>query len=563
MKSLKYITIAGLTMLTLSLNSCSPEFLDRKPTTAVNNEEALTNVTNVQSATVGLMLYFATSGYTGRNLPVIGDLITDNVTTKTGNSGHLLDIEMWNISSTLGEIETFWGGSYQIVSAAAKVVQACEKLSADASNDDKKTLDKCKASALTVKAFAEYILTQYFCLPYSAANMGAPFSVGAPENMNGIILVPKNAPVSSENAIDSKSTLEIATLAKTYAHMHEELADAIALFEGSSKDFSSSNSAYFPSLCMAYTLQARLYLEQGYYDGTNFAKAYDAAKNALDNLPASANKEGKLVGDGKTFLEQYRNISAPTQEDILTVNFTTSDNLSANSINNMFGSYGARICSAVTSLFYNQKNDIRRDLYLGAAENKELEIFSSCGKYPNQDQINNVPVLRVPELYLIQAEARAMITSSVDDPQYRTAMLATLGVRDTAINKIQDENERYAKLKEVYFKNPEKSNEALSYVLDERRREFAGEGHRWFDLRRTKSTLTHKSGADYRISFTDYPIYAFAFPIPESETNTGAWHDGILGKGTRGQNEFWVKNGDSWSPVYILPTDEGNDYAHE
>lgn len=559
MKSIKYIAIAGLTLLVLGLNSCSQEFLDRRPTTAIDNDKALSTVTNVQSATVGLMLYFATSGYTGRNLPVVGDLITDNVTTKAGNSGHLLDVEMWNISSTLGEIETFWGGSYQIISSAAKVIEACETLSADAnaSNDDKKTLDKCKAAALTVKAFAEYILTQYFCLPYSAAGSTLPFNVSTPDNMNGIILVPKNKPVSADDAINANSPLEIATLAETYAHMHEELTDAINLFKSSgSSDYSGSNAAYFPTLCMAYTVQARLYLDQAYFDETNFEKAYEAAENALANLPSGAKSD--LVDDGQKFLEQYRSISAPTQEDILTVNFTTSDNLSANSINNMFGSYGARVSSTVTSLFYNKTNDIRSAIYLSKAEDDKLEIFSSCGKYPNQDQINNVPVLRVPELYLIKAEVRANTTGGdVDNSDYQEAMLKTLGVRDSSIHG------DYDKLKQIYFVNATGGNAALQYVLDERRREFAAEGHRWFDLRRTKSLLNHNSNADYRISFTGYPIYAFAFPIPESETNTGAWHNGILGKGTRGQNEFWRQNGDSWAPVYDLPTDGGNDYAHD
>lgn len=546
MKSLKYITIAGLTLLVLSLNSCSNEFLDRKPTTAVNNDDALTSVTNIQSATVGLMRYFASYGYTGRNLPVIGDLIADNVTTIKGNSGHLLDIERWNISSSLGEVSTFWGGSYQIASAAAKVIKACEELSKSASSDTKSTLDKCKASALTVKVFAEYILTQYYCLPYSAAGKPAPFpGIGAtPADLNGIILIPMNEPVSFENAIDSTSSLVISSLEDTYKFMHSELATAIKLFEESSKDFSSSNAAYFPSLCMAYTLQARLYLEQGYYNNEFFEKAYEAAEKALDNLPNGTKNE--LVDDGQKFLEQYRSISSPTQEDILTINFTTSDNLSANSINNMFNSYGATATKGVTDLFYNESKDIRKAIYSDKQETPSLEMYSSCGKYPNQDQINNVPVLRVPELYLIKAEARANIANSVDDPQYRDAMLATLGIRDTSIQG------DYDKLKNIYFKE-ESANAPLLYVLDERRREFACEGHRWFDMRRTRTPLTHKNNTDYRIAFTDYPIYVFAFPIPESETNTGAWKNGKLT-----QNEFWnIKNGDSWSPRYELPVDGG------
>ena len=549
MKNIKYLSVVGLA-LTLGLTACSPEFLDRKPTTAIDSKTALSTVSNVQAGTNGLMLYFATSGYAGRNLPVIGDLIADNITTSAGNSGHLLDIEVWNISSSISEVGTFWNGSYQVISAAAKVVEACEKLSVGAKENDKKTLNLCKAAALTVKVYAEYVLTQYYCLPYSAANSVQPFAVPGPENMNGIILVPKNKPVAPEDAIDSKSTLKIATLAETYAHMHDELKDAIELF-GKDKNYISSNAAYFPTKCMALTLQARLYLEQGYHDASNFQKAYDAATQALTELPSGAKAE--LLNDSLAFMNQYRTINAPTSEDILTVNFTAQDNLSANSINNFFGSYGCRVSSAVTGLF--KGNDFRQTLYLGSEKDEKKEIYSSCGKYPNKDQINNVPVLRVPELYLIQAEARANITNSVDDPQYKDAMMATLGRRDYTIKDYED-------LKERYFNSTSDGNVALEYVLEERRREFVAEGHRWSDLRRTKSLLT-RSNSDFRIKFTKYPIYAFAFPIPESETNTGAWKGGILGAGTRGQNEAWKANGDSWSPVYILPTDGGADYNHD
>ncbi len=548
MKNIKSLAIAGLAILILGFNSCSPEFLDRKPTTAIDADRALTSVSNIEGATVGLMMYFATSGYAGRNLPVIGDLITDNLTTSAGNSGHLLDIEMWNISSSLSEVGTFWNGSYQVVSAAAKVVQACNKLRDEASESEKSTLDKCKATALTIKAFAEYILTQYYCLPYAAANSSMPYPVPGPDQMNGIILVPKDRPESSDNAINSSSTLRSASLAETYAHMHEELSDAIALFDASSKDYANSNAAFFPSKCMALTLKARLYLEQSYGDATNRDifrdSAVSLAKAALADLPSGAN--AALVGDGQKFLEQYRAFAAPTTEDILTVNFTTSDNLSANSLNNMFGSYGCRASSAVTSLFGG--SDTRKTIYLSAAQNKDLEIFSSCGKYPNENQINNVPVIRVPELYLIMAEASV---GKGPDGDYMEGMMKTLGVRDTSING------DYEKLKSSYFKDGTGEDALLKYVLDERRREYTGEGYRWFDLRRTKSTLTH-SGKDFRIQFTDYPIYAFAFPIPESETNTGAWKNGLLH-----QNEAWEANGDSWSIRYVLPSANGSDYSFE
>lgn len=546
MKKIKSIAIVGLALLVLGFSSCSKEFLERQPTTAVSSDLALTSVTNVQSATVGLMAYFATAAYTGRNLPVIGDLITDNLTTKAGNSGHLLDVEMWNISSSLSEIGVFWNGSYQIVSAAVKVIQACDNLSETARDSEKKTLDKCKASALTIKTFAEYILTQYYCLPYSAAGRtrGNVIIGTTPSDMNGIILV--NAPISVNDAKDYTTTpLVISSLEETYTHMHNQLAEAIRLYEASgSPDF--ANSAYFPSTCMAYTMQARLFLEQAKYDS-----AIAAADNALGHLVTTAKRD--LVDEQQAFIEQYRTISAPTQEDILTVNFTTSDNLSANSINNMFGSYGCMVSKSVRDLC--KDDDIRKALYLTSASDDKLEIFSSCGKYPNENYINNVPVLRIPELYLIKAEASAQKYNSLEDLVFQEAMMATLGTRDTSIHTYDD-------LRNRYFTSADKT--ALDYVLDERRREFAGEGHRWFDLRRTQKTLSRATGSaknDCRMAFTNYPIGIFAFPIPESETNTGAWHDYKLGTGSRGQNEAWEANGDSWTSKFGLPIPDG-DYTN-
>ena len=546
MKNIKYLSVVGLALI-LGFTACSPEFLDRKPTTAISNDTALSNVSNVRAATVGLMAYFTGSGYAGRNLQVIGDLITDNLTTSSGNSGHLLDIEIWNISSSLGDASSFWTTSYRIASASAKVIQACDKLSNGASSADLKVLQKCKASALTVKAFAEYIITQYYCLPYSAAGSQSPFSVGGANQMNGIILVPMDQPVASENAIDSKSTLYSASLEATYAQMHNELNTALALFrECGDKDFSSSNAAYFPSLCMAHLLNARLYLEQSYGDESNKTalrnSAIASARAALDSLPSGADK--LIENNGQKFVEQYRTISSPTKEDILTVNFTAADNLSANSINNMFGSYGCKVSSGVLSLYKNGTKDIRKPIHLTSNEDKKLEIYSSCGKYPNQNQINNVPVLRVPELYLIIAEASA--ENGVDNSDYRDAMLKTLGRRDTSIN---GKEENYQKLKELYLGTGDRA--ALDLVLDERRREFVAEGHRWFDLRRTRTPLT-RNAIDFRINFESYPIYMFALPIPESETNTGAWKNGMLK-----QNEAWQANGDSWSVRYQLPVDGG------
>lgn len=516
MKIIKYLAVVILSIMTIGLSSCSKEFLERVPNSALSNSEALNSISKIEAATVGIMPFFAIAAYSGRNLTVIGDLVTDNLTTLQGNSGHLLDIENWNISSSLSEVTNIWIGSYQIVSTSAKVIQACDNMLSNTSlaKSDRQILYKCKATALTAKVYAEYIATQYFCLPYSTNA----------SSTNGIILV--TTPINPSNAVDASSTLSTATLEATYTHMHNQLKSAITLYDSAkTKTFITTSSAYFPSLCMAYTMQARLFLEQAKYP-----EAIEAVESALGSLPTGTKSE--LVSSPTVIYTQYQDISKPTTEDILTINFTTSDNLSANSINNMFGSYGAALAAPVKSLY--KSSDIRRILYAGT--NKDLKIYGQCGKYPNENNINNVPVLRVPELYLIKAEAYAL---TGDDLGAKTELLKCLGVRDTSIHG------EMVKLDEKYFN---KGQDILGVILEERRREFAGEGHRWFDLRRNRQALTHTLD-DYRISFTNFPIYEFAFPIPESETNTGAWKNGLLK-----QNEAWTGTpGKSYKSVLTLP----------
>lgn len=528
MKTIKYIGIFAAAAIVLVLSSCSKTFLENYPKTAIANDVALADVDKLEHGTNGLMLYFASAGYTGRNLQVIGDLIADNLTTARGNSGHMLDIENWNISSSLGEVGTLWGGSYQVISAAVKVLEACDKLYKEyEGTSDTTRIQNCKATALTVKVFAEYYLTEYFCLPYNLVGRN-------PQSTNGIILI--TSTVSPDNAKDESSTLSTATLAETYNFMHKQIADAIGLYKNiKSKEFKSSNSAYFPSLCLAYILQARMYLNQNKYN-----EAIESAENALNNLPTGAN--GTLVSDPAKFIEQYKSINSPTQEDIFTINFTASDNLSANSINTMFDSYGLSPSEPVIKLI--KASDIRKSIYLAkpytTEKKEETGIHSACAKFPNKDRINNVPVVRVPEIYLLKAEAYIKMNN---EASAKTELLKVLGARDTAVAGDMQ------KMETLYLSGEE---DLLNVIMDERRREFTGEGHRWSDLRRNNLMLTRdatNSDNGFRVNFKNFKIANFAFPIPESETNTGAWRNGKLK-----QNEAWTGTpGGSYSSVLTLP----------
>jgi len=103
---------------------------------------------------------------------------------------------------------------------------------------------------------------------------------------------------------------------------------------------------------------------------------------------------------------------------------------------------------------------------------------------------NNVPVIRLAEMYLIRAEARA-----------RQAMGTAIDLQvNSDINAIR---ERASLLPVTSLTN----TEALTEILNQRRLEFIGEGLRFVDLKRYGLT-------DTLLGFTGENAYKDLWPIP-------------------------------------------------
>jgi hypothetical protein len=68
--------------------------------------------------------------------------------------------------------------------------------------------------------------------------------------------------------------------------------------------------------------------------------------------------------------------------------------------------------------------------------------------------------------------------------------------------------------------NPMNSTDFMNYILDERFREFALEGQRWFDLRRAeqKKIIHIVNGAEYILQQNDVR-YTIEFPMSAKKNN--------------------------------------------
>ncbi|MBW2961735.1 RagB/SusD family nutrient uptake outer membrane protein [Mesonia aestuariivivens] len=124
---------------------------------------------------------------------------------------------------------------------------------------------------------------------------------------------------------------------------------------------------------------------------------------------------------------------------------------------------------------YDQSSDLRFNLYF-----KE----TPAGRFQSKKSANNKFKVsyRTSELFLIKAEAFARLQQS---EAAKTSLLAL------AINRYTPEGFEQFNLKIAGLN----TDDLLAEILKERRKEFAIEGHRWYDLRRTNQpeiTKTYK-----------------------------------------------------------------------
>ena len=552
MKTIKNIAVLFALVPALLLSSCSKDYLDRTPTTALDTDLVLQNTDLIPSTVVGTMRMMYSSSFGGKYATIIGDIMTDMVTSSIrGSNGSFKEMEEWNINQSSTDVLTLWGASYQIAAAAAQTINAAKRKLADSanlSNTQIKNLQSALAASLTIKAYTEYFLTQYFCVDVNIGEGDYPFenNYTVPgdhkDRKVGILLL-------KDKSLDLKEYANMSTLKATYDFLETEIAEAINYFKTSGNNaFTLSGTRYFPTLGAAYLVQARIFLAQHKYD-----QAYTAANNALENLPSGASST--LISDAENLLKAYgENLSS---EDIWSLNYTTQDNLSANSLQNLFSSYGFNPSPYAISLF--QKDDIRLILhYDGQNRKKPSDMDSYCMKYPNENAVFNVPLLRVPEIYMIQAEALA--ANGKDLQGAKEALLKVLGARDTSIGGDMQ------KLEEKYKVD---ADNIMQTILDENAREFLCEGHRWYDLRRNGKRLTREGSTeatanDFPTHFTGYPLSMFAFPVPYGETSTEQWKKGrgIFDNGAL-DNENWQNNawdrktGDTYTNTIDLPVNDG------
>jgi tetratricopeptide (TPR) repeat protein len=131
----------------------------------------------------------------------------------------------------------------------------------------------------------------------------------------------------------------------------------------------------------------------------------------------------------------------------------------------------------------------------------------------NNTSYNNHRILRYADILLLKAEAVLLSGGNKSD-----AVELINSVRARARNMVANGN-----VPADRNINENGRDVIMQWIMDERLRELAAEGHRWFDLRRwhmaghiTLNDSFFSSEVPARMGFTSHYLY---FPIPDSETS--------------------------------------------
>jgi hypothetical protein len=440
----------GLTLL-FSLGSCE-KILDQKPLNEVDQDIAITDKSSANAAVAGLYNELQNANYYGANFFIIGDISTD-IAQSIGTWDHYREMDTYQVAAS-GNVENnnFYTRAYSTVNIANNILEKIPALASVADADKEPMM----GAAYFVRALALFDLTRlYGGVPGVVGTMGVPVITKATKTVPEVEYPARPA------------------LAVSYAAVEQDLIKALALLpETGNKSIASKGAAR--------ALLSRLYLYLG--------------KNAEVITYSTA-----VITDNKYLLNPaFADIFASklTTESIFELSFNDSDQ---SAIRNWYNPVGGRGDLTTHETFYAEatanSSDVRGKLYGFSASNGRYQT-----KYQKAGGVDNIHILRIAEMYLNRAEARAQtndLSGALDD-------LDLIRVR-AGIGKISP--------------RPLTKADVLQAIWNEEKFEFAFEGHRLFDLTRTGQimkvlqNISRKNGPAISLPVIGRAI----FPIPNFE----------------------------------------------
>lgn len=443
--------------------SCGNSFLDREPADSISDAKALSDYNKLVLATNGLYANMHSTSYYAEFMVLGPDALSDNVILSTVKSSgrYLQEVNLTQSAANM-RAETF-RVPFFIANSASAIIDAIDAGSFDRQKASDAQVNQILGEALFMRAMAHFDLCRLFAYNYTFTDQqlapGADGKGGHP-----------GVPVVLKSQIDRPAR---ETVYKVYEVVIADLLRAISAM-------TEKKAVYWASAETAKALLARVYLYK-----EDYANAAQMATEVISSGRYS-------LTEAADFSAYWGLVAQP--ETIFEVQTNKNDPWFAGGSNNPGGIYlfyGDLVASKKLMNSY-EPGDVRASV---VTLNSDGEY--TVKKYPGRGgdvEINNPKIFRLAEMYLIRAEANYRGSSAIGATPLSDINLLRSKRGLGAVNDV---------------------NNAL--IDGERQKELAFEGHRWFDLARTKQNNVRPEcpAAD----LVTYPDKRFVLPIPLGELN--------------------------------------------
>jgi hypothetical protein len=500
-----FLNISTIIFGLLLLASCK-NLLKVEPRQSIDASTALTNETAIQAALRGCYDRLQAVDLYGSSQIAFAEALSDNGRGRQAggaatNSGRLSG-QLQNIP---GAHLAGWTQYYLLINQVNLILEATPKVAGIAQG----TRDAIEGQVHFLRALAYHDLVKSYAYD-PGVEVAANDRGGVPLVLEGVLEV-------SQLKFPSRASVQ-----EVYDQIYEDLDAATTKLATAT----GVNAPFFATRAAAHALYARVALFR-----RDYAKAAEQATIAL-----TAGAPPLVVST--SYLQSWRSSSHP--ESIFELPFLTPENIGVNvslqsyfcstvngqptSVTGGFGdlvinnNYGANLLmqgtimppstigvpgNPTTDVRFIQGSTTADGIIRPGAQGRGNQALREITKfYGKNGQINldNIPLIRTPEVVLTLAEAQYFLgneaqararLADIIRSRYLTTGSASLTSVTTTLSGAALFNE----------------------ILRQRRLELAFEGHRFFDLKRTGSDIARPLGT---LSYVDFRILP---PIPQSEIN--------------------------------------------
>ncbi|HEX5655476.1 MAG TPA: RagB/SusD family nutrient uptake outer membrane protein [Chitinophagaceae bacterium] len=478
-----------MAILLIALPSCNKDYLETTPNSSVSDQDIFKTTGNAWNAINGIhrSLYVQYNGQQdqgGQSKNIIDmDMLGEDLVNPTTGNGWFITTHRWLGHRNENSVSTPYFNFqfyYAIIANANMIIANIDN--AVGPDADRKAI---KGQAFAYRAWAYFQMIQLYGKRYdkTTTNDGLGLS---------LILTP------------TTEKLPRSTVAEVYTQIIADLSAAITELTGAK---ARPNSSHL-NLNVAKGLRARVALAM--QDWTTAAQMASEARQGLSLMSNAQYLQGFNDYTNPEWMWGSRQIQDQTTFFYSFFAFM-SCNFNSTNIRGNPKCINSRLYRAISS------TDVRKQLWDSTGTNTAFPIPPGGSRFPYMNRkfisaggsgssIGDVPIMRVAEMYLIEAEAKAR---AGQDAAAATALFT--------LAKQRDPN---------YVLSTKTGDALIDEIMIQRRAELWGEGFRFYDLKRLNLPLD-RTEANHVTSVASVMTVAagakeWEFLIPRTELNANS-----------------------------------------